>query len=474
MKRIDQALQNQSLSKEFKENNWLSLSIEEKQHISTNLKKVFLFSRTSNRWWNQDDPLFGEYNKKLNVRTENKKFSVWAAKKHKVIEVLDFFKITIDFNKPKEVLDFARYCPSILFSTGHLLESKSFVLDALRMKPKLLPFLNDKLRDNESIVEAAITTYKSKNNSKLLRYASERLRGSKKFMKGIIQTCPGSFPFLTKKLRKDKELIDIYKSKISQIKSVDELNGLPAKEKIKFLKNGYFRGISMNWLKLQPKVLREDKELVFKFMLRHTGYNPYLFPQFDRIKEYFKGEDLFKAFVKYYLLALFISFEEILRHDEYGNNATNRIYKSHAEFDNYEVPFHIKEKTSSFKVLDVILNCLGHEGLVYSQKIDYSAAFLPQAFEFVDEVDDTYEGNNAPGTHIEFHLAMRQFYDFIREHEKVNLFEKALADKLSISSNEFNHTKTTQINQEDNLRLNYWFDMEDGPRLFNRQDDIPF
>ena len=72
MKRIDQALQNQSLSKEFKENNWLSLSIEEKQHISTNLKKVFLFSPTSNRWWNQDDPLFGEYNKKFSKFKTNK------------------------------------------------------------------------------------------------------------------------------------------------------------------------------------------------------------------------------------------------------------------------------------------------------------------------------------------------------------------------------------------------------------------
>ena len=204
-------------------------------------------------------------------------------------------------------------------------------------------------------------------------------------------------------------------------------------------------------------------------MLRHTEYNPFLFPKFDKIKEYFKGEDLFKDLVKYYMLALFLTFEEILRQDEYGNYTDNRIYKSHAELDDYKVPFQIKKKSYSLKVLDLILNCLGHEGLVYSQKIDYSAAFPPRAFEFADAVEETYEGNNTKGIHIEFQRAIRQFYDFIREYEKVNLFEKALADKVAISSKEFNHIKTTQIIQEDNLRLDFWFDMKGGATLFNRE-----
>ena len=103
-------------------------------------------------------------------------------------------------------MDFARRFPSILFSAGHLLESKSFAIEALRINQKVLPFLNQKLRDNDSVVRAAVATFKTKNRTKLLRFASERLRDNKKFMKEIIQTCPGSFPFLSKRLRKDKDL----------------------------------------------------------------------------------------------------------------------------------------------------------------------------------------------------------------------------------------------------------------------------
>ena len=440
---------------------WMSLSLEEKEHISKNLKAIFF--ETSSSLPKYKNPRFMHYNHNLVVTTENKKFSVWAADKNLVLENLYKFKVKCDLKNPKELLDFARRFPSILFSAGHLLESKSFAIEALRINQKVLPFLNQKLRDNDSVVRAAVATFKTKNRTKLLRFASERLRDNKKFMKEIIQTCPGSFPFLSKRLRKDKDLIDIYKSRTNYITSVEELNGLPIKDRLELLKykvrNGEFSGVSINWLKRQPKALKGDKELVSIFMIRHHSYHPTLFPKFDDLKEIFRDEDFFFDFIKYYLVSFFLTFKKHLMLDE--NGYCTHKYNKEACFENWDMPFHVQKKLKSFNVFDFILDCLGEEGLQISKMVDYRAELFAEIARCKEtELFNltTISPTISQKDFLEFQKDIDTFYAFIDQANGNNVLKTAIAAKnLNISSKELNQIESTQRLPKNNPRLDSWF-----------------
>ena len=451
--------------------NWMDISFAEKTHISNNLLDFFGIKQTSFSWESLKETRLSW--KRIYSKATEYKYWLDVPDEEMILKCLESYRVAIDLSNPKHVLNFAKYFPYILFYVPDMMQKRSFVLQALAIEPYVFPFLNKEFREDGAIFSKA-TRGKWRNGMKLMKYTS-KLRGNKKIMKEALEYYPRAFKYLDTKLKRDKEMIELFKAGTRNTQfSVTDIDGMDNKHKASLIKDKSMlnqgkkiRGIGFNWLKRQPKIIKEDKEIFYICLMNQAAYSPYFFPKFEDLRKHFSSNENYKDYIKIYLFALFSCFGPRLLVDD-GKGMIVFIHSpDRKELDNCDFPKReglLNGKKDPPLLKDLISECLGYEGFSYSQSINYSKAFDRNSFCWskyrqynahlenrgcfcaLDELrefifpEDRYKA-------LGLIKAMTLFYALVDELNNLSLFEYAtvLAGIEEISTGEFYSNKTSHI-----------------------------
>ncbi len=466
--------------------NWMDISFAEKTHISNQLSYFFETGRGFS-WKTLKETRLGW--KRIYSKATEYKYWLDVPDEELALKCLESYRVEIDLSNPKHVLNFAKYFPYILFSVPDMMQKRSFVLQAVAIEPYVFPFLNKEFREDGTVFSKA-TRGKWRNGMKLIKYTS-KLRGNKKIMKEALEYYPRAFQYLDTKLKRDKEMIELFKAGTRNTQfSVTDINGMENKHKASLIKDismlntgrKAIKGLGFNWLKRQPKIIKEDQEIFYICLMNQAAYSPYFFPKFEDLKKHFVSKENFKEYIKIYLFALFSSFAPRLLEDDGRGMTVFTHNPDRQELDPCDFPRReglMNGKKDPPLLKDLISECLGYEGFSYSQSINYSKAFDHNSFcwsnytqynthlanrgRFYDlgslrdfmtaSYGYMYAEDGYPNSHITLDLtldlvkAMTRFYVLVDELNDLSLFERAtaLAGMGTINTEEFYSHKTSRI-----------------------------
>jgi len=505
--------------------NWKDISFAEKTHISNELS-IFFETGNGFSWKTFKETRLGW--KRIYSNATEYKYWLDVPDEEVMLKCLESYRVELDLSNPKHVLNFAKYFPYILFYVPDMMQKRSFVLQAVAIEPYVFPFLNKEFREDGAVFSKA-TRGKWRNGMKLMKYTS-KLRSNKKIMKEALEYYPRAFQYLDTKLKRDKEMIELFKAGTRNTQfSVTDINGMENKDKASLIKDKsmlthtkQIKGLGFNWLKRQPKIIKEDQEIFYICLMNQAAYSPYFFPKFEDLKKHFVSNENYKEYIKIYLFALFSSFAPRLLEDD-GKGMTVFMYnpdrkKLHSrDFPRREGLMNGKKDPPLLK--DLISECLGYEGFSYSQSISYSKAFdrnsfcwpnyiqynahlanrgrfyaleplrdfMSAAYGYVYGEDEKLNLNLT----LDLVKAMTLFYALVDEFNDLSLFERAtaLAGMRTINTEEFYSHK---ISHNGNSQTQYHTILEntlepiqncyDSQEQFRKKvlvlpyypDDIPF
>jgi len=405
--------------------NWMDISFAEKTHISDDLSDFFRLDQAFS-WKSLKEIRLGW--KRIYSNATEYKYWLDVPDEEVMLKCLESHRVAIDLSNPKHVLNFAKYFPYILFYVPDMMQKRSFVLQALAIEPYVFPFLNKEFRENGAIFLKA-TRGKWRNGMKLMKYTS-KLRGNKKIMKETLEYYPRAFQYLDTKLKRDKEMIELFKAGTRHTQfSVTDINGMDNKHKASLIKDrsklpsNYskrIRGIGFNWLKRQPKIIKEDVEIFYICLMYQASYSPYFFPKFEDLKKHFASNVNYKDYIKIYLFALFSCFGPRLLMNTHNGPAIfihdpEKEILEHRDFPKREGLLNGKKDPPLLK--DLISECLGCEGFSYSQSINYSKAFDDNSFCW-----SNYRQYNYHFSSRGWFTQLAQFTDFMLCYEHDAMF----------------------------------------------------
>lgn len=164
------------------------------------------------------------------------------------------------------ILEYMKFASSVylswlIFISSRLKNNKAFSLEIIKYDSNALKFLSDEMRDDETVVLAAVSKHPSS-----LEYASSRLKNSRSFIYKLVKEnerhYPGPFSYASRELRGDKEFI--LECLHSNIEDTFMLFGITdaLKDDEDFIKQAI--AISGDALSFASNRLQNKKELIFE------------------------------------------------------------------------------------------------------------------------------------------------------------------------------------------------------------------
>ena len=194
---------------------------------------------------------------------------------------LSAYKVPGEFWSDREVvLAAVRESPaSIKNAFKELRSDRIITIEAVKGNGALLKDVAPVLKDDKETVMAAVQGYSGPDGDALM-YASDRLRDDAEIATAAINSCPGSFQYISENLKKDKDIIQLALMKGASLLLVDKsfhsrTNILTAFENTRavFLRNMF---------DLIPKPLLEDKEFCVELVSKNIEAL-----SFDEVAQYF-------------------------------------------------------------------------------------------------------------------------------------------------------------------------------------------
>lgn len=185
--------------------NYLKLSKENIEDYLNLIKKL-------NILWNENL----EFNKKIN----EKDLLIKSSSCFKKIPILFFTDEELRKDKMFVINRIKENHENFLFCL--LKNDRNFVIEAINANINVYKYINQEFKDDKEIVLSTLNNVKKYNHEfdYIFKFLSYIFRNNKKFVLEIINNFPNIYKFISKKLKKDKEII----------KKVVSINGLMIRE----------------------------------------------------------------------------------------------------------------------------------------------------------------------------------------------------------------------------------------------------